>query len=419
MPAADSVLVRALSIATFLQYLGASAVLAILPLYLARQGASDLVIGLAMGAFFGAGVLIQYPIGRLADRIGQLTVLVTALGALAIASLGYVLPVGPAVEVLLRFLQGAAVGAAEVASLSMVGLHVAPGRRGGAFGAIFGAQLSALAIAPLVGSIIGIDHMTWLFVAGAVAAGAACAPIARAARTTRSARPISRSTEPQSADPPPADSPPTDRASTDRQSGDVAPTAAEPPNIRLRSIGALRGVFIVGLIAGLTTGIYESCWTLLLESRGAASWQIGLSWCLFCIPFVAASVPAGRLADRFDQRWLVVWSLLVSVVLLFIYPFVSSLVVIITLGAFEGLGVAVAYPAAQALLTTVAPPRQLGQTQGVFSTMQTAAIAVSAALGGALFGSARWLPFVTMGVTSAILVAVVSWIWVGVARPMA
>ncbi len=399
--AADSALVRALSISTFLQFLGASAVLAILPLYLGRQGASDLVIGLAMGAFFGAGVLIQYPIGRLADRIGQLTVLITALAVLAVASLGYLLPVGPALEVLLRFLQGAGVAAAEVASLSMVGVHVPAGRRGGAYGTIFGAQLAALAIAPLVGSIVGIDHMMWLFVAGAVAAGLACVPIARAARTTRSLRATDSPNDPADA-----------RSAYD-------PPADALPSVRLRSISALRGVFIVGLIAGLATGVYESCWTLLLESRGAASWQIGLSWCLFCIPFVAASIPAGRLADRFDQRWLVVWSLLLSVVLLFIYPFVSSLTVIITLGAFEGLGVAVAYPAAQALLTATAPAGQLGQTQGVFSTMQTAAIAVAAALGGALFGVARWLPFVSTGLASAILVATVSWIWVGVARPAA
>ncbi len=90
-------LVRALSITTFLQWLGATTVLPILPLYLARQGATDLVIALAMGAFFGAGVLIQYPIGRLGDRIGQLTVLIAALGCFAVASLGYLLPVGPGV----------------------------------------------------------------------------------------------------------------------------------------------------------------------------------------------------------------------------------------------------------------------------------------------------------------------------------
>ncbi len=408
MPPADDVaggrLVRALSITTFLQWLGATTVLPILQLYLARQGALDVVIGLAMGAFFGAGVLIQYPIGRLADRIGQLTVLIAALGCYGVASLGYLLPVGPGVEVGLRFLQGAGAAAAEVASLSMVGVHVASARRGGAYGAIFGAQLSALAIAPLFGSIVGIDHMGWLFVGGAVTAALACIPVALVARTVRSQR--------RSADAVDAAAGTATDGGADAQAGD------EPaPIVRLRSITALRGAFVVAVIAGLTTGIYESCWTLLLESRGAKSWQIGLSWCLFCIPFVAASIPAGRLADRYDRRWLVVFSLLTSVVLLFVYPFVPSVPAIIALGAFEGLGVAVAYPAAQALLSALAPVRQLGETQGVFSTLQTAAIAVSAAAGGALFGASRWLPFVVMGALAAVLLIVVSSFWVGVARP--
>src|SRR5580698_683825 len=120
-PVAASRLVRALATATFLQWLGASTVLPILPLYLRRQGASDDVIGIAMAAFFAAGVLVQYPIGRLSDRIGQTRVLLAALICFAVASIGYLLPVGPWPEVGLRALQGAGAGAAEVASLALVG----------------------------------------------------------------------------------------------------------------------------------------------------------------------------------------------------------------------------------------------------------------------------------------------------------
>jgi MFS family permease len=384
--------VRALTAATFLEWLGASAVLPILPLYLARQHASDFVIGLAMAAFFAAGVVVQYPIGRLGDRIGPLKVLVAALGCFAIASLGYLLPVGPIAEIGLRFVQGGGAAAAEVACLSMVGRYVAPGRRGTAYGAIFGAQLAGLAIAPLFGSIVGIDYMSALFVAGAITAAIACAPVLIAAR----ARQRIDAEAALATDPDPAPEP-------------------EPGQVRLLKIRALQGAFVVALVAGLTTGIYEACWTLLLNSRGAHSWQIGLSWCLFCVPFVAMSIPAGRLADRLDRRWLVFFSLLASVIMLFVYPFVSSLTAVIALGAAEGFGVAIAYPAAQSLLAELAPPHELGRTQGVFSTLQTAAIAISAALGGALFGSARWLPFVVVGALSAVLLASVPRIWSGVA----
>jgi MFS family permease len=386
-------LVRALSAATFLEWLGASAVLPILPIYLAHQGASDSVIGLAMAAFFAAGVLVQYPVGRLGDRIGQNRVLMVALLCLALGSLGYLLPVGPLAEVGLRFLQGAGAAAAEVAALSLIGRCVPEQHRGGAFGAIFGAQLAAIAIAPLFGSVAGIGYMKPLFLAGAFTAVLACIPVLLIARAVAS--------EPATADA---------GAKFSTVSCPSAPSIPLPP-VRLRSIAALRGAFVVALIAGLTTGVYEACWTLLLQSRGAESWQIGLSWCLFCVPFVAVSVPAGRLADRFDRRYLVVFSLLASIVLLFVYPFIDSLLALITLGATEAVGVAIAYPAAQSMLAQMAPPRQIGETQGAFSTLQTGAIAVAAAVGGALFETARWLPFVIVGASCAGLLIAVPIIW--------
>ena len=104
----------------------------------------------------------------------------------AVASIGYLLPVGPWPEVGLRALQGAGAGAAEVASLALVGRLIPEGRRGAAFGAIFGAQLAALAIAPLLGSIIGIGYIHMLFVGGGLAAAIACLPVFSAARTVAS-----------------------------------------------------------------------------------------------------------------------------------------------------------------------------------------------------------------------------------------
>ena len=135
---------------------------------------------------------------------------------------------------------------------------------------------------------------------------------------------------------------------------------------------------------------------------------------MFCVPFVAMSLPAGRLADRLDRRVLVVCSLLSSIVLLSIYPFLGSIVSIMTLGALEGVGVAIAYPAAQSLLSQMSPVGQVGQTQGMFSTVQTAAIAISAACGGALFGVSSWLPFVAVSVASAALLITLPVIWTGV-----
>jgi MFS family permease len=261
----------------------------------------------------------------------------------------------------------------------MVGRYVPEDRRGSAYSRVFGAQLSAIAIGPLIGSIAGVRYMGVLFVLAGVTALAACIPIwTRAAALTAHRPPLPAQTEPAT---------------------------------KLRRIRGLPGVFIVALIVGLTSGVYEACWTLLLEFRGAAAWEIGLSWSLFCIPFVAMSVPAGRLADRYDRRWLAIVSLLSSVILIFIYPYVPSVPWVIALGAVEGFGTSIAFPAAQALLSQLAPPRQIGHTQGTFSAMQTAATAVAATAGGALFGAAEWLPFVAAGALAAALLMALPFAW--------
>ena len=63
--------VFALSISTFVEWAGAGCVMPLLPLYLRKLGAPVALVGVVMAAFFLAAILVQYPIGRLSDRIGR------------------------------------------------------------------------------------------------------------------------------------------------------------------------------------------------------------------------------------------------------------------------------------------------------------------------------------------------------------
>ena len=72
-------LVGRLSTVVFLEWLGAGAIVPLFPLYLKEHGASPTLIGLTMSAFFFAGLLANFPAGRLADRIGRRPVLVGGL----------------------------------------------------------------------------------------------------------------------------------------------------------------------------------------------------------------------------------------------------------------------------------------------------------------------------------------------------
>jgi DHA1 family multidrug resistance protein-like MFS transporter len=373
-------LVRSLALTTFLLWLGASAILPLLPEYLRDHGASDGLVGVVMASYFAAALVCQYPAGRMADKVGRRPVLVGGLVCYAVGSFGFLAPVGPAADIGLRSLQGAGAGAAEVAALAMIAGNVALGRRGRAFASVYGAQLAALAIGPLVGSLIGVSAMSVVFYLAGAIAMIACLPSIAGGVVTRT---DSRFT------------------ATDRQGNRGLP----------RLNRSLVGALCTAAALGLTIGVYESCWTLLLDSRHAHDWQVGLSWTLFALPFVAMARPGGWLADHADRRWLVIGSLVSSVFFCSLYPFVTNLSLLLALGGLEAVGLAVALPSAQSLLTQGSAEGELGRVQGLFSTSETGAIAVSAGVAGALFGLATWAPFIVGAVGAGLLAACLPAIW--------
>jgi DHA1 family multidrug resistance protein-like MFS transporter len=373
-------LVVALTTAAFLEWAGATAIVPLLPLFLRDRGASDSLVGLVMGAFFFAGVVTQYPLGKLSDRIGRRPVLVFGLVCYAAASVAFAAPVSPVVYVLLRAVQGVGAGATLVVAAATLSESLPPGRRGRGFGALFGGQTAGMAVGPLLGSLGGPDAMTPVFIGAGLAALAACVPVL--AQVPR--RPL-----------------------VERSAGDEP----RPPLRQLVTSRIVLGVMVATASIGVLTGTYEVCWGLLMSSRGATSWQIGLSWTLWSIPFVAVSVPAGKLADRLDRRWLTALALLASAGFAASYPFVPTVPLLIGLGAAEGLAVATSYPAPLSMLADGVKAGELGRAQGLVTTAETAAVAVFASASGALFAISAWVAFVTAATTIVAAVAVLALIW--------
>lgn len=374
-PAARRI-VGALVLTVFVEGVGASAVLPLLPLFLRAHGTGDALVGAVMASFFAAGVLTQYAAGHLSDRLGHRRVIIAGLVVYAAASVAFLASVGAGGYVALRGLQGVGAGAVQVASLALVGVVVPLERRGRAFSMVFAAQLAGMALGPLAGSAAGLAHLRWLFVATAAAALVATVPV-------------------------------------------LAGTPVHPPapeglarrRVPLQVSGPLVGVALVGVAGGLVTGVYETCWSLLMTSRGAAAWQIGLSWTLFAIPFAAVSPLAGRLADRLDRRRLVMAAMVASAAFAATYPFVPAVGLLVGLGSLEAIGVAVSFPAAQSLLSQTAPAEALGRAQGLFTTAETASIAVAAGASGVLFATARWLPFVIAAGCGLALMSALPALW--------
>jgi DHA1 family multidrug resistance protein-like MFS transporter len=393
--------VRALSAVTFLEWFGASVGLPLLPVYLEDRGASSVTVGLVVAAYFAAGVLLQYVFGRLVDKVTPAPVLRAGLVIFAIGGLTLALPLTPGLFALSRLLQGAGAGAAEVAALAAVGAVVPAGQRGRAFASIYGSQLAGMAIGPMVGSLIGAFSVTAVFIAGGLISLLAWIPIAllRNRAGADALRPAAITVE-------------------DGQAPDIDTPSPTEESARTASSMARRvliGSLLSAAAFGLTVGVYETCWTLLLTQRGAANWQVGLSWTLFALPFVIASRPAGRLADAVDRRYLVVISFSVALACCATYPFLHSLVTLMILGVVEAAATAVAIPAVQSLLSQGVPVRRLGRAQGLFATSETATTAIAAGISGSLFAVRPWLPFVGGAVIGILLIGMLPTIWAAVA----
>lgn len=369
-------LIRTLVATVFLEWMGSTAIIPLLPVYVRRLGGTDALAGLVMAAFFAAGVLTQYPAGKVADRVGRRPVLIAGLVVYSVSSFAFLLPVTATWAIALRSAQGVGAGAATVASLAMVAGAVSTERRGRAFAFVYGAQIAGMAIGPLIGSIIGIHHMNLLFLGSGTLTLVACIPASRIVEPVATHRPSRR-------------------------------TAADRLSVGRATLG--------GLVAGgglaLFSGLYDLCWSLLLISRGASSWEIGLSWTLFAAPFVILARPAGWMADHLNRKGLVIGGTVIAALFCVAYPFIHVVPLLMTLGAIEAAGYAAALPALQSLLAQGARPHQFGRIQGSFATVQTAVTAAMAAAAGALFAVATWIPFLITSVLSLAAMVVASLLW--------
>jgi MFS family permease len=364
---------RSLTFVVAVQWMGATLGLPLLPLYLEAHGGTPSQVGVIMSSFFVAGLATQFFVGHLSDRFGQRRVLVAGLVAFAVASAAFVLPLSAQWYTIARAFQGAGAGAIEVASLSTVSALVAEVERGRAISRIYAAQLTGIAAGPLVGSLIPLDKLGWAFVAAAVASVIAALIALR----------------------------------SDLGEGVVQHDQMEPVQRTDQFYGAVVGAIAVGLCVG----VYEACWSLLMRSHHASTLQIRLSWTLFALPFALLAPVGGWLADHANRRVISQLGMFNAAFFLFLYPNVHNNVVLLLLAPLESIGASLSLPSTSSLLTQGARPREMGRRQGVSTTANTAALAMSAAVAGAMFAISPDLPFFVIAAISAAFTMSNFWWW--------
>ncbi len=168
-----------LILSNFLMYITYYAILAALPIYLVHDlHASKMQVGVVVGAYTIASVLVRPFSGFALDRFGRRTVFLLALIIYSLLFAGYLIAITITTIILLRFAQGLAWGFTTVSG-STIAVDIIPtSKRGEGIGYFALSTTLGMSVGPVIGLFVCHEWgYVAMFVAGCIigAASLACA----------------------------------------------------------------------------------------------------------------------------------------------------------------------------------------------------------------------------------------------------
>ena len=353
--------------ATLLYSLGYQAFIPIMPLYLKHVGASPSVVGATMGIALLSYGVAQYPAGWLADHFDRRRVVGLSTLGYSLPFFLYLVPLPVLVVVPLRILHAAVGGLYTPAALALLADLSPLERVSRAYGLWQVATMLGFLLGPLLGGMVGSFGFEMVFLGAAVTCIMAALAVLR------------------------MPSPPPRVASVD--------SAADAP---VRLWGSLLPIIAVGAAPEYLQGLYTGVWSLYLLSRGADTFQIGLSFTLFAVPGVLLSVWLGDLIDRRGPRPVMAVSLISAGLIAPVYGLVASIPLLILLPVAEGVFTAGEKPVLYSETGRRISREHQARAQGMLQMTLMGAQALGATVGGWLFSTAPLAAFLSITVACAL-----------------
>ena len=140
--------------AMFMMMVGIMMIVALLPEYEIRLGASEFSLGIALSAYMLARLIFQAPIGALSDKIGRKKLIVGGLllSAPLVIGTGYVISIEQLI--LLRALQGFTIAAIDTPVIALAGDLSGGTMVGSKLSMITTAYAGGMAIGPIFGGLL-------------------------------------------------------------------------------------------------------------------------------------------------------------------------------------------------------------------------------------------------------------------------
>ena len=338
--------------------------LSALPLYARQAGVPDRWLGLIIGAFAFASMLVKPWAGWAADRFGRRPLLVVGASIFAAASLAYGVSGSGVALLAVRLLHGTGMGLYPTAAAAVVADLAPPERRGEWMG-LFGAAANvALAVGPLAGLAL-VERFGFATLFGVSAAVAALAVAACRG---------------------------------------IPETLGERRALPLRLPHALSraALFPSGLVFCLmvTYGAQVSFLPLFAHDLGL---NPGLFFLVFAAVVALVRGHGGRLSDRLGRVPVTVVGMALSAAGLGILASTRSLGGLALAGALYGVGFGAAQPALMAWCVDRVAPGDRGRAMGTYYTALELGIALGAMSAGLAVAAVGFVAtFLTMAGVAAL-----------------
>jgi len=331
--------------------MGFGAILPYLPVFLREETrASMLLIGVVAAGYSLGTFLFSPPLGRLSDTVGRKPVIISGVLIYAVSTFLFMTTRTAEWFVLFRFLEGVGAAAVTPVGQALLADISPPAERSRAYGWLTSSQFGGLVFGPALAVPLyslgggGVWGFYSIFIFGSAASVLTAVALAIALRE-------------------PAHVTRRRHEAVDR-----------PPLVRL-----LTPPIIAFIVLAFTTeiafGTYEVVWSIYLRDLGAPMSYIGFTWVAFSVPMLFAFL-GGRLADRYSRFALLVSGWGISAAAWVFYGATTNLTLFIVVNVIEGIAVAWSFPAKQAFLVQISPPRWVGSVTGMENAAMQVAILV-------------------------------------------
>lgn len=407
--------------AEFVIWTGFGALIPVLPLYLRDNGVDLALLGVVTAAWPATRLVAEPLFGYLADRTARVPLMVAGLVLAAAATALTAVLGGVAIFATLRALAGLGAAIYDPAARGYLTDATVPERRGEVFGLYNAAQMGGFLLGPAIGGVGaawfgGFEFTIWF---GAVSAVLAALVVLWRVRELPRAPATSATGAGVASIPPEGVSGfPVEVLPADGRPGATRPVGPRAPTT-LRN--RLLAVAIVGMFTGyLAGGLYETVWSLFLESRGGSLELIGLTFAVFALTTIVASPVAGRMVDRSGPRPFVIGGVVVMAVAMLLYPILPDVRLAVLVIVLEALGFAFSSPAMFTVVAAGAPEGRTSTAQGIVGSAGTLGTILASLATGVLAAIDLALPFYAGAVVATVLLGVlvvIGWRPLGTLRP--